>query len=66
MTPEEPCRLPCVAYAGNEPFIFVSYAHEDKARVYPELERLHGWVIASGTMKASDPAATGPRSSQRI
>jgi hypothetical protein len=41
MTPEETSRLPCTAYTGNEPFMFASYAHEDKQLVYPEIERLH-------------------------
>ena len=33
--------LPCDAYIGDEPFVFVSYAHKDAARVYPEIKRLH-------------------------
>jgi len=41
MTPEGISRLPCSAYAGGDPFVFVSYAHQDKALVYPEIERLH-------------------------
>ena len=32
---------PFEAYHGKEPYIFVSYAHKDKALVYPELVRLH-------------------------
>ena len=32
---------PFEAYRGEEPFLFVSYAHRDGARVYPELDRLH-------------------------
>ena len=31
---------PFTAYKGNEPYIFVSYAHENAAVVYPELEWL--------------------------
>ena len=31
---------PFTAYQGDEPYIFVSYAHEDAERVYPELEWL--------------------------
>jgi hypothetical protein len=31
---------PIEAYKGNEPYIFVSYAHKDRAVVYQELERL--------------------------
>ena len=32
---------PFAAYVDDEPFIFVSYAHADKALVYPEIRRLH-------------------------
>ena len=32
---------PFPAYEGTEPFIFVCYAHEDAALVYPEIARLH-------------------------
>ncbi len=38
--PDVDLPLPCDAYTGNEPFIFVSYAHKDGALVYPEIERL--------------------------
>ncbi len=31
---------PFPAYEGDDPYIFVSYAHEDSAHVYPELQRL--------------------------
>ncbi len=34
-------ELPCDAYLGSEPFVFVSYAHKDAAVVYPEIARLH-------------------------
>ncbi len=33
---------PFAAYSGDGPYIFVSYAHEDSALVYPELVRLRG------------------------
>lgn len=29
-----------VAYMGREPYVFVSYAHDDKARVYPIIQKL--------------------------
>jgi len=29
------------AYNGNDPYIFVSYAHAEEALVYPEIEWLH-------------------------
>lgn len=31
---------PFKAYQGDEPYIFVCYAHDDAARVYPEIARL--------------------------
>jgi hypothetical protein len=31
---------PFPAYAGDAPYIFVSYSHDDAATVYPELSRL--------------------------
>ncbi len=36
-----PTKPPFPAYRGNEPYIFVSYAHADKAVVYPEIRLLH-------------------------
>lgn len=33
--------MPFHAYEGNEPYIFVSYAHADADLVFPELKRLH-------------------------
>ena len=32
---------PFHAYRGEEPFVFVSYAHEDADVVYPEITGLH-------------------------
>lgn len=32
---------PFPAYTGEDPYIFVSYAHEDAEIVYPEMHRLH-------------------------
>jgi sulfatase modifying factor 1 len=32
---------PFDAYQGDEPYIFVSYAHKDSAGVYEEIQRLH-------------------------
>ena len=34
-------KKPFEAYVGDEPYIFVSYAHRDADRVYPILQRLH-------------------------
>jgi serine/threonine protein kinase len=36
-----PIPTPFAAYLGDEPFVFVSYAHSDAAQVYPEITRLH-------------------------
>ena len=32
---------PFNAYQGDEPYIFISYAHDDSDLVYPEIERFH-------------------------
>ena len=32
---------PFAAYQGDEPYVFVCYAHDDTALVYPEISRLH-------------------------
>ena len=32
---------PFAAYQGDEPYIFVSYAHADDETVYPELQWIH-------------------------
>jgi surface protein len=34
-------KSPVPAYQGDEPYIFVSYSHDDSDRVFPELERFH-------------------------
>lgn len=33
--------LPCPAYGGSEPYIFVSYSHKDSDRVFPEIKRFN-------------------------
>ncbi len=38
---ELPLEKPFSAYKGDEPYIFVCYAHEDSAIVYPEMKWLH-------------------------
>ncbi len=56
---------PFQAYKGEDPYIFVSYAHADAALVYPELVRLKETDSTSGTTKASRrvrPGATKWRS----
>ena len=48
-TPSTPqiCEKPCEAYEGDEPYIFISYAHDDAKRVYPVVKELHedGWDV---------------------
>ena len=39
--PDVNLPLPFDAYAGEEPFVFVSYAHNDGHLVYPEIKALH-------------------------
>ena len=34
-------RMPIPAYSGHEPYIFLSYAHKDSARVIQEIDRLN-------------------------
>ena len=34
-------RLPYPAYRGNEPYIFVSYAHLDQDKVFAEIKRFN-------------------------
>jgi TolB-like protein/tetratricopeptide (TPR) repeat protein len=34
-------KRPFAAYQGDEPYVFVCYAHEDAEQVYPEIQRLH-------------------------
>jgi hypothetical protein len=48
-TPSAPqiCEKPSEAYEGDEPFIFISYAHDDANRVYPIIKELYesGWDL---------------------
>lgn len=39
--PDVNLQSPFEAYAGEEPFVFVSYAHKDGHLVYPEIKALH-------------------------
>ena len=39
--PDVDLPLPFEAYTGDEAFVFVSYAHLDGHRVYPEIQALH-------------------------
>jgi hypothetical protein len=42
-TPSSPqvCDKPCEAYEGDEPYIFISYAHDDAKQVYPIVKELY-------------------------
>jgi len=48
-TPSTPqiCEKPCEAYDGDEPYIFISYAHDDALQVYPVIKELYesGWDL---------------------
>jgi len=36
---------PFAAYRGDEPYVFVCYAHDDEGVVYPEIAWLHEQAI---------------------
>lgn len=38
-------KRPFPAYAGKDPYIFISYAHIDADLVFPELVRFHNWGL---------------------
>ena len=49
-------ETPFPAYKGDEPYVFVSYAHDDSSRVYPEITRLRDqgfniWYDEGSTME---------------
>jgi hypothetical protein len=48
-TPSTPqiCEKPCEAYEGEEPYLFISYAHNDAEAVYPVVKELYesGWDL---------------------
>jgi hypothetical protein len=41
------CEKPCEAYEGDDPYIFISYAHDDAKKVYPIIKDLYetGWDL---------------------
>lgn len=39
---KDPLVLPFAAYGGDDPSVFVSYAHRDQAHVFEDLTRFHG------------------------
>ena len=48
-TPSTPqiCEKPCEAYEGEEPYAFISYAHDNAQDVYPAVKNLYesGWDL---------------------
>ena len=42
---DDQIREPFESYVGHEPYIFISYAHRDKEKVYPCLEFLNNQNI---------------------
>jgi len=43
----EVAQRPCPAFEGDEPFAFVSYSHDDAAKVFPAIKDLYerGWQL---------------------
>lgn len=57
---EVPLQPPFQAYAGDQPFAFVSYAHKDAEWVYPELRRLHDMGMRIWYDEGIDPGNEWP------
>ena len=51
---------PFEAYGGCDPFLFVSYSHQDKTNVYPEIGRLHGLEFRIWYDEGIDPGNEWP------
>jgi hypothetical protein len=51
---------PAEAYQGEEPFLFVSYAHKDNGAVFPELHRLQGLGYRICYDERIDPGSEWP------
>ena len=49
---------PFPAYKGDEPYIFVCYAHTDDKIVYPEIQRLHDQGFNVWYDEGIDPGST--------
>ncbi len=49
---------PFPAYKGDEPYIFVSYAHADDEIVYPEIQWLHDQGFNIWYDDGIDPGST--------
>ena len=51
--------IPVKAYKGKSPYIFISYAHEDSEKVYPQIKWIHkkGFKISPyRTLINADPS----------
>ena len=53
--------LPFNSYSGNEPYVFVSYAHADSAIVYPIIKELHNRGILMWYDEGIDVGAEWPQ-----
>ncbi len=40
--PDVATKPPFEAYAGSQPYLFISYSHKDSGAVFPIIDRLHG------------------------
>jgi len=53
---------PFAAYNGDEPYVFVCYAHDDNKVVYPEIASLHEqWAHWSRSMLQAGAATSKGR-----
>ena len=58
---------PFEAYRGDEPYVFICYAHDDQAAVYPEITWLHEQGINVWYDEGISPGArSGARSSGKL
>ena len=48
---------PFAAYVGDEPYVFVSYAHSDSNLIYPELSSFHEAHVNSWYDEGIEPGA---------
>ena len=58
--PSTTLHPPFEAYNGDEPFLFVSYAHKDSAEVFPELVALRGMGVRIWYDEGIDPGNEWP------
>ena len=53
-------QLPFKAYGGEEPFVFISYAHKDSEKVFPIIEQLHNKGYRVWYDEGIDPGSEWP------